>query len=273
MIVDVPLVREDLSQIRDLMDRVKRSDDVVILRGGARVIDKMRWLEILEGDCGLQSDPRHFDPEWSAREAERLKRGEIASSGVPVERQMLITKWAEISYQPDKATSYQFSSTPQPLHTDNGWFRDPPDVSFFIMEKQSPTGGEQTIYPAARLVDDLSRDAPELLQDLSSTSVVIRKGDHDQYNTTTVIKLGPKPMVFWNYYRIEKKDPAIAAMCEAFFKYLDKRVETPSVERIRAESGDAFTFNDMFLLHGRTAYTAERARDRILLHSMWKSRR
>jgi len=277
MLKEAHLGFEDIPKIKSLIDHVKISEDVLVIRSGAKIVSQQRWIGILGHDCGLTSDKRHFDPDWAAREAERLLRegqsisGPSSTERIPVERQMLLTQWGEISYQPDKATSYQYSKTPQPFHTDNGWFQYPPEISFFIMEKQVAVGGEQTVYAASRLVDDLQAESPALLDDLQNIKVVIRKGDHDSYNRTTVIRYdGQQPKLAWNYYRVVRENPEIDAMCEAFFDFLQGKVETASVERIRCETGDCMSFNDLHMLHGRTAFEAQNPRDRVLLHSMWK---
>lgn len=248
MIREVTLPTEDLSLIREEMRLVGTSDNVVVFRQGTRGVNKERWIALLETECGLLPDRRHFD----------------------LQEQLNLADWWEVSYQPERETAYAYSKTPQPLHTDNAWFANPAEINFFIMARQARAGGEQTLYPLARLLEDLSIDEPGLLNDLTSVEVVIKKGSHDFYNKTTIIRLEPEPVIFWNYYRTEKSRPEVLAMCDAFFKYLAGRLKTSSVQQLRCETGDCFSFNDLKMLHGRTGFEANRERDRVLLHSMWK---
>lgn len=278
MLRDIAIDNEDVPTIHNELERVKRSEDVLLVRGGAKVIHKDRWIELLETHCDLIPDRRHFDPQWAANDARRnaiMHRRITKASGSAVfeqaaEDQIKPADWWEISYQPDREIAYAYSKTLQPLHTDNAWFADPAEINFFIMEKQAISGGEQTIYPITRLVDDLAAQDPTLLSDLSSIQVVIKKGDNDMFNTTSVIQMELQPKIFWNYYRTDKSSPEVAAMCEAFFNFLMRQSDTKSVEQIHCNTGDCLCFNDLHMLHGRTAFEAQKPRDRVLLHSMWK---
>jgi hypothetical protein len=98
----------------------------------------------------------------------------------------------------------------------------------------------------------------------------VKKGDEDYENHTEIIKLAPEPRIFWNYYRTKKDDKNVDRMCEAFFKYLEKQEATPSVERIRAVTGDCFCWHDQKMLHGRLAFAASKPKDRVVYQSMWR---
>jgi hypothetical protein len=283
---EFPLQSADLDLIREAMAGLARSEDVVILKRGATQIPKERWIELLEHDVGLVPDRRHFTPKWAADDAKRLEgafseaaagRGSVEAllrekqrSASGKDPEMTPADWWEISYQPDKATAYAYSNTRQPLHTDNAWFADPAEINFFIMQKQAVQGGEQTVYPLSRLIDDLSTEEPTLFRDLTSVRVTIKKGENDYFNQTPVIQLSGEPRVYWNFYRTERPTAEISRMCDAFFAFLEKKESTASVEKIRCDSGDCLSFNDLRMLHGRTAFVATKARDRVLLHSMWK---
>lgn len=219
----------------------------IVIRAG-NGYTKHDWKKFLMNDCGFSLDRRHYG----------FSEGLESSD------------WWEISYQPDKATSYAYSNTKQPFHTDNSWFSDPAEIDFFIMEKQAVEGGEQLIYPIERLIDDLSKEHQGLLDDLKSIEVIIRKGDGEHFNKTSIIMTDPELRIFWNYYRTEKNSLHIIKMCEAFFKFLSLKESSSSIERLYCKSGDSFCFNDLKILHARSSFTASKPRDRILLQSMWK---
>lgn len=221
---------------------------VAVLRGGGRARSLDGWSEFLSRDCGFGHDKRHYN--FSA--------------------DLEIADWWEISYQPEKSISYAYSKTRQPLHNDNAWFADPAEVNFFVMKKQAPAGGENFFYPLDRLIADLAAEAPGLLSDLTHVQVTIKKGEGDHFNRTTIIVPGAQPKIFWNFHRTEKPDPEIQKLCDAFWKFLEGKESTASVERMRSGSGDAFCFHDQKILHGRTAFEATEPFERVLYQSMWR---
>ena len=138
------------------------------------------------------------------------------------------------------------------------------------MKKQAITGGEQFIYPVSRLIEDLEKDSPLLLEDLKNIQITIQKGDTDLKNETTILKKKRERYhIFWNFYRTQKNDSTVNKMCNSFFNYLENKENSVSIERIRCNSGDCFAFNDSLLLHGRESFEAYKPFDRILLQSMW----
>lgn len=277
MLQKIIIDRHDEKLIRQSIRSLSNSENVVIIKKGAQMLEKSEWISFIENGCGLKPDRRHFDPNWAMHDAARnakqhgLLDAEAATANeTSTEEQIRGADWWEISYQPDREIAYAFSKTPQPLHTDNAWFADPAEVNFFIMAKQAISGGAQTIYPLSRLIEDLSNDDPNLLDDLSTIPVVIRKGDNDFANHTTIIRRGERPQIFWNYYRTIKTEKAVADLCDQFFKYLGSKIGTASVDTVYLNTGDCLSFNDVHMLHGRQAFEASMPRERILLHSMWK---
>lgn len=242
---------EDISSLEEVKNKIldlRLSEELVMIRKGRQVFSPDAWIKFLDKSCGLQQDRRHYSY------SEKLE----------------LADWWEISYQPDKATSYAHSNTKQPFHTDNAWFADPAEINFFIMEKQAKLGGEQIVYRLSRLMEDLSKQEAGLFKDLCQTKVIIRKGYANYFNETTIIKNDHDPRIFWNYYRTEKTDKHIKNMCEAFFKFLDSKEDSSSVEVSMSMTGDCFAFNDTKLLHARKSFEAKLPYDRVLIQSMWQ---
>ena len=267
----------DRGAIVDGLQDLKSTENILVIKGGASMMERSEWIRFLESQAGFQPDRRHFDPNWAAHDAIRnakkhnlLDEETSLADDASSYEQISAADWWEISYQPDREIAYAYSKTAQPLHTDNAWFSDPAEINFFIMAKQARSGGQQIIYPVSRLIDDLEADDPSLLKDLTNTQVEIRKGDNDFANHTTIIRVEAQPKIFWNYYRTVKDDPCVASLCERSFEFLRNKVESNSIEIVHLETGDCLAFNDLHMLHGRTAYEAEMPRDRVLLHSMWK---
>jgi hypothetical protein len=234
--------------IKDEISRLEFSENVLVIRSGLDLLDLAGWHNFLRSHPQLQEDRRHFN----------------------FDSNLDMADWWEISYQPDYSSSYAYSNTRQPLHCDNAWFADGAEINFFAMKRQAHKGGEQTIYPLSRLVEDLMKQEPSLLDDLLAVPVKIKKGESGYEHLTTVIKNIDSPKCYWNFYRTEKDNRDIAKMCDSFFKFLEDQEKTPSVYRVRCNTGDCMAFNDSLILHGREAFAATEPYDRVLYQSMWK---
>ena len=236
-------------QLSLALTNLEYSEEPLLIRSGLNLMDLAGWHNYLKNHGAFQEDRRHFDSDSHVKLAD----------------------WWEISYQPERASSYAYSKTRQPLHSDNAWFSDPAEINLFLMAKQAKSGGNQTIYTLTRLLEDLASDEPGLLDELLNTQVVIRKGEGFGKNVTTIlVSKGNTPRCYWNYYRTDKSDPSINKMCNRFFRFLEKQESTTSVTRLHCATGDCMAFNDSLILHGRDAFEAYHPYDRIMYQSMWK---
>ena len=239
---------ENSSQIdllKKLVFEISQGCKVLSIKNYLQFFSIKKLMFFLENEMNYSLDRRHFDYKSNSTHSD----------------------WWTISYDPEKDKVYTYSKTRQPLHTDNSWFSEPAEMNFFYMEKQVDNGGENTFYPIDRLITDLQKDEPSLLDDLQSIEVIIKKGDSDDCNKTTIIN---EEKIYWNFYRTIKDDKITNDMCDHFFKYLGEKEATNSVETYKSESGDIFCFNDLTILHGRLAYHAIEKNDRVLHQSMWK---
>src|SRR6266850_358364 len=234
--------------IRSAIFRALDEGQVAMFRGGGKRFTLDQWSEFLSRDCGFLHDRRHYN--FSAN--------------------LELADWWEISYQPEKAISYAYSKTRQPLHNDNAWFSDPAEMNIFVMKKQAPSGGDNNFYPLSRLLHDLEAEDGSLLHDLCHVPVTIKKGDGEHFNRTTIIVPGAEPRIFWNFHPTEKPTAEVQKLCDAFSAFLEKKEGTKSVERLRCASGDSFCFHDQKMLHGRTAFSASEPFERVLYQSMWR---
>jgi hypothetical protein len=249
MQTEIRLDTADLSAVAAAILDLEHSDDALVIRKGPnRQLTRPEWSKLLQEQCGMTLDMRHYS----------------------FDEEIALDYWWEISNQPSKEKSYAYSTTPQPFHNDNAWFADPAEINFFFMERQAVSGGEQLIYPVSRVIEDLQKLDSSLLEDLTATSVIIRKGGEGYQNFTPIIKLDDGGRIYWNYYRTVKTDPFVNDLCERFFAFLKKQESSSSVYRVRCESGDSLAFHDQRLLHGRSAFVAREPRDRVLYQSMWR---
>ena len=139
------------------------------------------------------------------------------------------------------------------------------------MGKQAPIGGEQLLYDADKLIEDLKQHKPDLLKNLSENAVVIKKGAGEAFYEGPIIDLGGKyPELRWNFYRTEKDNDATKKMCVDFFEFLAGSHCANSINYLHCQTGDCFILNDLALLHGRNSFETKEDRGRILYQSMWK---
>ena len=138
---------------------------VLIIKNGINLFNLIEWENFFIKKLSFTLDRRHYD----------------------VKSNLKMSNWWTINYDPDKETTYTHSKTRQPLHNDNAWFIDPAEINLFFMERQSTYGGENTFYPLERLLEDLSKNQPTLLNDLMNIEVVIKKGNIAKHNKTTII--------------------------------------------------------------------------------------
>lgn len=249
MFKEIFLESTSMEQVADAILALRNSDHPLVIRcRPGHPLTRTEWSQFLRDTCHLTLDARQYS----------------------YEENLVLEPWWEISNQEEKATSYAYSTTPQPFHNDNAWFADPAELNFFVMEKQAVSGGEQLVYPVSRLINDLQTLDPALFADLCSTTVTIRKGGDDHQNMTPIITLEDGGRVYWNFYRTVKTEPFVNALCDRFFAFLKKQESSPSTYAVRCGSGDSLAFNDQRLLHARTAFVAPKARDRVLYQSMWR---
>ncbi|MAJ05439.1 MAG: hypothetical protein CL827_01075 [Crocinitomicaceae bacterium] len=234
-----------LDKLKFLIEKALKGNSALIIKRGFKHLSFTNFENLMQNKLGFFHDKRHYT----------------------LNSELTISNWWSVRYNPEKDTSYTYSKTTQPLHIDNAWFSDPAELNLFCLEKQAVRGGENTFYPLDRLEEDLANEEPGLLNDLQKTEVLIQKGDGKYFNKTTILK---NDKIFWNFYRTEKSDSKVKVMCEEFFKFLNKKEKTSSVDVFRCETGDAFCFHDQKILHGRLKFEASKKDDRILHQSMWK---
>ncbi len=239
----------ELSELNvlDLVKEVYLSGFPVIIRSAiSKNFTKTDWIELLKKEW--IHDKRHFTHD------SRLSASD----------------WWEITNKKEFEKAYAYSYTAQPFHTDNAWFNNPPEINLFLMQRQARSGGEQLIYMLDDLVLDLKKENPDLLDALISTEVVIKKGDEEFENRTTILKLGNPNTVYWNFYRTKANNSRLSKMLNDFFEFLELRRETEGIYRIRLDDGDCLINNDVRSLHARESFCVTEDGERSLLQSMWK---
>jgi len=238
----------DLGLIKTAIQSVIKHNKFIIFNNAYKYYNEKWWVQNLKATNLINVDVRHFDPSTSKLQDSFF--------------------WS-IKYKKDIENVYAFSKNRQPLHTDNGWFNNPPKISFFIMKKQAETGGESTILPLDILLKKLRQKNLSLLEKLISYEITLSKNSKVDLNKTSIInKEGNE--IYWNYYRIDKKDANIKNLCEDFFEFLENMEIENEIDVIKFNENDCYMFNDTKFLHGRKSFGSSTIINRELLHSQWQ---
>ena len=175
--------------------------------------------------------------------------------------------WMEVRYDPAFTDAYRHSANAQPLHTDGSYIPDFPNATLMACVANAGDGGETTFIHADDLVAALAADQPDLPEALSTTPLPhARSGD--RRSEPVIDRSGPVTLLNWNYYCVDRNaTPAERALADRFFAYLQTSPLVRShLLAIKLGPGDAVTWKDREVLHGRNAFVASAASERFL----WK---
>lgn len=175
--------------------------------------------------------------------------------------------WMEVRYDPRFPDAYRHSANAQPLHTDGSYIPDFPNATLMACVANSGTGGETTFIDAEALVAVMVEEDPELLDQLTSRTLPhARSGD--QANEKVVDRRNDGVWLNWNYFCVDPAiDSAGRALADKFHQFL---LHSPGVKAhthgVKLTPGDAVTWKDRRVLHGRNSFVATQDSERFL----WK---
>lgn len=214
--------------------------------------------------AAISSDPLAF---W---ENVIGKIGEFASVGEDPSGREAEQKgvWMDVRFDPRHHQSFRHFNSAQPLHTDGAYEEEYPGTAFFYCAKQAPAGGATLFLDVADLVAVLRNDEPSLYCDLTTVPVHFSKLGGAGKTCCILDEDEAGPRVNWNYYRVTPGQGAqVDGLREQFHAFLQTRfVDRNDLLPLRLETGDAAFFRDTRVLHGRHAYEAHNAGDRLI----WK---
>jgi len=175
--------------------------------------------------------------------------------------------WMEVRYDPRHPDAYRHSASAQPLHTDGSYIPSFPNATLMVCVASAGEGGETIFVAADDLEAVVAAEDPDLLEHLRATPVPhARSGDS---RLEPVIRdQGGKTLVNWNYYCVDR-DRARDQIdkLEAFQRIL---TSSPLLRRrlleVKLMPGDAVTWKDDEVLHGRNGFAAREESERFL----WK---
>jgi alpha-ketoglutarate-dependent taurine dioxygenase len=175
--------------------------------------------------------------------------------------------WMEVRYDPKHPDAYRHSANAQPLHTDGSYIPSFPNATLMTCVANAGEGGETTFINAAKIVSAMEQEDPDLLESLSSRTLQhARSGDRRE--ECVIDTRADEILVNWNYYCIDNAiDEEGRIIADQFFQYLDK---SPLIKEntiaVKLQPGDAITWKDRRVLHGRNGFIANQESERFL----WK---
>ena len=160
--------------------------------------------------------------------------------------------FTDIKYDPQKSSSFSFSSTRQPFHTDGSYEKNAPDITFFFCRESAKHGG-LTLFLNNEILIDLIPSS--LMKDLLSIPVRHTKGNDEKIRPILVHQ--EKLSWNWNFFRAEKNEEN-QRMIDEWKCLLDHVEQSQISDGVKLSPGDAVFFWDEDQLHGRTAFFGNR---------------
>jgi len=175
--------------------------------------------------------------------------------------------WMEVRYDPKHPDAYRHSANAQPLHTDASYVSNYSNATWLACVANSDEGGETTFIDSKDIVKVLEIENPDLLQRVLNVNMPhARSGD---FRTDALIgKEGDDYNVNWNFYCVSPDaDESLKALANEYFNYLTNSplIKQKTIE-VKLMPGDAVTWKDNYVLHGRNSFVANKESERFI----WK---
>jgi alpha-ketoglutarate-dependent taurine dioxygenase len=215
---------------------------------------------------GSIDDPRAFYTEHFPKIGHPVPLAEDVTVG-DRQNQRTSAIWMEVRYDPRFPDAYRHSANAQPLHTDGSYIPSFPNATLMACVANSGEGGETTFIDADDLVACLQKEDPVLLAAAQSRTIPhARSGDKRQERI--IEKREGHTLVNWNYYCVDKEiDPQGREIAERMFTYLQtSALVKQHTKLVKLAPGDAVTWKDRNVLHGRNGFVANKVSERFL----WK---
>jgi alpha-ketoglutarate-dependent taurine dioxygenase len=215
-------------------------------------------------NAALDSEPLGFWESVLGQIGRFAGVGEDASGQAAAEKSI----WMDVRFDPRHQQSFRHFNSAQPLHTDGAYEEEYPGTAFFFCAQQAPAGGATLFLDVIDLIEVLRNEQPSLYRDLTTVPVHFSKLGGAGKTCCILDEDVAGPRVNWNYYRVSPgQEPKVEQLREKFHAFLQSRVvDRGDLLALRLETGDAAFFQDTRVLHGRHAYEAHEAGDRLI----WK---
>lgn len=173
--------------------------------------------------------------------------------------------WSEVRYDPSYTDAYRHSANPQPLHTDGSYIPDYPNATLMVCVTNAGEGGETVFVSAEDLERVVADEDADLLEYFCKTPVPHARSGESRSEPVLREENGKK-LVNWNYYCVDRTK-SDEGRIEAFQRIL---IGSPKLRQhlleVKLRPGDAVTWKDDEVLHGRNGFNASQTSERFL----WK---
>ncbi|XP_020802902.1 gamma-butyrobetaine dioxygenase [Drosophila serrata] len=173
----------------------------------------------------------------------------------------------EVKSKPN-AGNYAYLMTPLPLHTDMPYYEYKAGINILhTLVQSASSGGANTLTDGFNVANEMRRQHPEDFDVLRSVPVNWFDIGHDGDATRPFHSIWRSPVICLDvdggYARINqnttKRDSRFTVPLEqvvAWYRAYDKFLELAHSEAVefKTQAGDVFVFNNLRMLHGRTAY-------------------
>jgi alpha-ketoglutarate-dependent taurine dioxygenase len=175
--------------------------------------------------------------------------------------------WMEVRYDPSHPDAYRHSSNAQPLHTDGSYIPTFPNATLMACVANTGEGGETTFIDAKDVITALSAEDPNLLVALTNRPLPHARSGDRREEKVIVVK-HDEVLVNWNYYCVDPDiDQEGRAIADRFFEFLGTSSRIKDLTRpVKLMPGDAVTWKDRQVLHGRNGFVATKESERFI----WK---
>jgi alpha-ketoglutarate-dependent taurine dioxygenase len=235
-----------------------RIDDAAI---GRLIADAMREARVLR----LTGSPQRDDA---------LAFWKSAGAHLGEHQPTLYGDWQDVRFEPD-VFQFRHSKTGQPLHTDGAYVSEPPHYCVFYCAQPAQIGGA-TFFVDAETIAALARaDDPGLLDALRTVPVNFGKpaetADNPGQRRPILQEVEGRLTIAWNFYQVTPGQSAtVQQLRQRFREFLDRVETSDAVVEIDWTAHEAVFFKEDEVLHGRRAFEAERAGDRVIWKTYFK---
>jgi alpha-ketoglutarate-dependent taurine dioxygenase len=175
--------------------------------------------------------------------------------------------WSEVRYDPKHPDAYRHSANAQPLHTDGSYIPSFPNATLMACVANSGEGGETTFIDGVDVVTALAKEAPDLLKKLRS-NILPHARSGDRRDAKVIDEEDNLPVMNWNYYCVDKETSIeLKEIAQQYFDFLaGSKMILDHTLAVKLMPGDAITWKDRQVLHGRNSFKATQESERFL----WK---
>lgn len=140
------------------------------------------------------------------------------------------------------------------MHTDLSWYENPPPyIGMFCVSMESAGGGKPLLADAWKIIKDMSDDDVAFLENEIISFASPDHIDNEFFDAPILSKRDGNYLIRFRYDLLENPPPPVTRLFEAI---------NDNIIYVPATAGSLFIFDNLRMLHGRTALEAKLESDR-----------